>query len=186
MGGKEELSEKSIDLDPYVQFRKWYNEHLESDAVIPETVTLGTASAEGRVSARTVLLKNYDEKGFIFFTNYNSKKGLQIAGNPSAALLFYWSETSRQIRIEGIIAKLSEKELKSLYEAIKKVLTLAVKLGGESFSDYRKPDGTKGDFDDERQVYKREGQNCSRCGTKIKRMQVGQRSAFFCPNCQKL
>jgi len=84
------------------------------------------------------------------------------------------------------VAELNRKELKFLYEAIKKVLTLGVKLGGESFSDYRKPDGSKGNFDDERKVYRREGQKCSRCGTKIKRIKVGQRSAFFCPTCQKL
>ena len=81
---------------------------------------------------------------------------------------------------------LSKKELKVFYEAIKKVLALGVKLGGESFSDYRKPDGSKGDFDTERKAYKREGQNCHRCGTKIKRIYFGGRSAFFCPRCQKL
>ena len=72
-----------------------------------------------------------------------------------------------------------------LYESIKKILTLAVRLGGESFSDYRKVDGSKGDFDTERKAYKREGQKCSRCGTKIKRIKFGGRSAFFCPECQK-
>ncbi|MBI2053941.1 MAG: DNA-formamidopyrimidine glycosylase [Candidatus Staskawiczbacteria bacterium] len=82
-------------------------------------------------------------------------------------------------------SNLNDKELKLLYNAIKKVLTLGIKLGGESFSDYRKPDGRKGDFDDERKVYKRAGQKCSRCGQKIKRLKIGQRSAFFCPSCQK-
>jgi len=82
--------------------------------------------------------------------------------------------------------KLSEKELKNLYKAIKKVLELSIKLGGESFSDYRKPDGSKGGFDTERKVYKREKQKCFRCKTEIKRIKVGQRSAFFCPHCQKL
>jgi len=91
-----------------------------------------------------------------------------------------------KIHPEKNVAKLSEKELKSLYQAIQKVLTLGVKLGGESFSDYRKPDGTKGDFDSERRVYKREGQKCARCGEKIKRIKVAQRSAFFCPHCQSL
>lgn len=91
-----------------------------------------------------------------------------------------------KIHPEKNVAKLSNKELKSLYQAIKKVLELGVKLGGESFSDYRKPDGSKGDFDAERKAYKREGQKCFRCGTKIKRQKIGQRSAFFCPNCQKL
>ena len=91
-----------------------------------------------------------------------------------------------KIHPEKSIAKLNNKELKLLYQAIKKVLELGVKLGGESFSDYRKPDGTKGDFDAERKVYKRENQKCHRCGKKIKRIKISQRSAFFCPTCQKL
>ena len=100
----------------------------------------------------------------------------------------YASEALWQAKIhpEKNVANLDAKELKSLYEAIKKVLTLAVKLGGESFSDYRKPDGTKGDFDTERKAYKREGEKCHRCGTEIKRIKFGGRSSFFCPNCQKL
>jgi len=83
-------------------------------------------------------------------------------------------------------SKLNEKELKILYQSVKKVLELSVKLGGESFSDYRKPDGNKGDFDTERKAYKREGQKCSRCKTKIERIKFAGRSAFFCPKCQKL
>jgi len=91
-----------------------------------------------------------------------------------------------KIHPERNVSSLDDKELKLLYEAIRKVLELGVKLGGESFSDYRKPDGSKGDFDTERKVYRREGQKCHRCGTEIKRLKVGQRSAFFCPNCQKI
>jgi len=82
--------------------------------------------------------------------------------------------------------KLKEKELKNIYNSIKKVLELSIKLGGESFSDYRKPDGSKGNFDTERKAYKREGQKCSRCGEKIKRIKFGGRSAFFCPHCQRI
>jgi len=98
----------------------------------------------------------------------------------------YSSEILWQAKVhpEKSIAKLSEEELELLYQATKKVLALGVKLGGESFSDYRKPDGSKGDFDAERKAYKREGQKCSRCGTKIKRIKFGGRSAFFCPSCQ--
>jgi len=91
-----------------------------------------------------------------------------------------------KIHPEKSVAKLSEKELKFLYKAIKKVLEISVKLGGESFSDYRKPDGSKGGFDSERKVYKRENQKCKRCKTLIKRIKIGQRSSFFCPICQKL
>jgi formamidopyrimidine-DNA glycosylase len=99
----------------------------------------------------------------------------------------YSSEILWQTKIhpEKNVAKLDEKELKLLHDAIKKVLTLGIKLGGESFSDYRKPDGTKGNFDTERKAYRREGQKCSRCGSKIKRIKFGGRSAFFCPNCQR-
>ena len=103
-------------------------------------------------------------------------------GNIYASEILWWSK----IHPEKSIAKLDDKELKLLYQYIKKVLETAVKLGGESFSDYRKPDGSKGDFDTERKAYKREGQKCSRCGTKIKRLKIGQRSAFFCPHCQIL
>jgi formamidopyrimidine-DNA glycosylase len=99
----------------------------------------------------------------------------------------YASEILWQSKInpEKSIAGLTEKELKSIYQSMIKVLKLAVKLGGESFSDYRKPDGTKGDFDSERKAYNREGLKCERCGTKIKRIKIGGRSTFFCPNCQK-
>ena len=100
----------------------------------------------------------------------------------------YSSEILWQAKIhpEKKVSDLKEKELELIYKAIKNVLELGVKLGGESFSDYRKPDGSKGDFDSERKAYKREGQKCHRCGGKIKRIKFGGRSAFFCPNCQKL
>ncbi|MDP2741154.1 MAG: zinc finger domain-containing protein, partial [bacterium] len=91
-----------------------------------------------------------------------------------------------KIHPEKSVAKLSEQELKLLYQMVKKVLELGVKLGGESFSDYRKVDGSKGNFDTERKAYKREGQKCHRCGDLIKRLKFGGRSAFFCPTCQKL
>lgn len=83
-------------------------------------------------------------------------------------------------------AKLTEKELKDLYTAIKYVLKKGIILGGESFADYRNIEGKKGDFDDERKAYKREGEKCYRCGIIIKRIKVGGRSACFCPNCQKI
>jgi len=100
----------------------------------------------------------------------------------------YASEALWQAKIhpEKNVLQLNEKELKSLYQAIKKVLGLAVELGGESFSDYRKPDGSKGDFDTERNAYKRERQKCRRCGDLIKRIKFAGRSAFYCPTCQKL
>ena len=83
------------------------------------------------------------------------------------------------------VSKLTDRELKELYGAIIHVLKRGVDLKGESFSDYRNIDGRKGDFDDERKVYQREGERCSRCGTAIKRIKIGGRSAHFCPLCQK-
>lgn len=93
---------------------------------------------------------------------------------------------SAKINPEKSVLKLSQKELILLYKAIKKVLLNGIKLGGESFSDYRNVEGEKGHFDDERKVYKREKQKCFRCKTLIERLKFGGRSAFFCPECQKL
>ena len=112
---KRVLSEKTVDPDPFVQFGEWYQEHLESGIDIPDTVSLGTASRAGRVSVRTVLLKGYDANGFVFFTNYNSKKGIQLSENHSAAMLFYWPESGRQVRIEGITEKVTDKESVSYF-----------------------------------------------------------------------
>ena len=83
-------------------------------------------------------------------------------------------------------SELSEKELKNLFEAVIKVLKSGIKLGGESFAEYRNIDGEKGNFDNERKAYKREGEKCSRCGSVIKRIKIGGRSAHFCPNCQMI
>lgn len=104
------FSEKSVDPDPFLQFDKWYKERLSGKIPIPDTVSLGTSSRDGAVSVRTVLLKSYNEGGFIFFTNYNSRKGRQIESNPRAAFLFYWPETGRQVRIEGGVLKITEEE----------------------------------------------------------------------------
>jgi pyridoxamine 5'-phosphate oxidase len=115
MADNKLLSEKTADNNPFVQFRKWYGEHLQAGIAIPETVSLGTASASGRVSVRIVLLKDFDETGFVFFTNYLSKKGVTLTENPSASMLFYWPESGRQIRIEGLIEKTSEYDSSSYF-----------------------------------------------------------------------
>jgi pyridoxamine 5'-phosphate oxidase len=103
---KNKLSETSINSNPFLQFEKWYKEHISSVSHYLDAVSLATASKEGLVSLRTVLLKEYSESGFVFYTNYNSKKGKQISQNPNAAMLFYWSESGRQIRIEGTVEKM--------------------------------------------------------------------------------
>jgi len=103
-------------------------------------------------------------------------------GNIYASEALWWAK----IHPVKDVSKLSDKELKLLYEAIKKVLIKGVELGGESFADYRNIEGEKGHFDDERRAYKREKQPCYRCKTPIQRLKFGGRSAFFCPTCQKL
>ncbi len=103
-------------------------------------------------------------------------------GNIYSSEALWWAK----IHPKKDVSTLNEKELKLLYNAIKKVLLAGIKLGGESFADYRDIDGKKGHFDDERKVYKREKQKCARCKTPIVRLKFGGRSAFFCPQCQKL
>jgi pyridoxamine 5'-phosphate oxidase len=106
----EAASETDFDDNPFRQFHIWYKTRDTSSIIIPDSVSLGTASADGRVSVRTVLLKGYDNLGFVFFTNYKSRKSLDIDSNPKAALLFYWPECGRQIRIEGTTIKTTEEE----------------------------------------------------------------------------
>jgi pyridoxamine 5'-phosphate oxidase len=96
--------------DPYTQFGHWWLEAVESKIEEVNAMTLATASADGFPAARIVLLKGYDKNGFVFFTNYNSQKGQEIAANPKACLLFFWKELERQIRIDGNIEKVSLEE----------------------------------------------------------------------------
>jgi pyridoxamine 5'-phosphate oxidase len=110
MNNKGLLTENEIDPNPFVQFKKWFQERERSGIDIPNSVSLGTSSLEGEVSVRTVLLKEYSETGFVFFSNFLSKKGIQLKNNPRAALLFYWPEFSRQVRIEGLVKKVYAKE----------------------------------------------------------------------------
>ena len=111
----------------------------------------------------------------------SAKEGIDI----KTYSIIYELANDIKAAVEGMLEPKLKKVALGKVE-IRKVLKLAVKLGGESFSDYRKPDGSKGDFDTERKAYKREGQKCARCGTKIKRTKFGGRSAFFCPHCQTL
>lgn len=104
------LNEADVSSDAISQFTVWWNEAMLSDIEEPNAMTLATATNNGIPSARIVLLKGYDEKGFIFFTNYNSHKGNQLMENPHAALVIFWKELERQIRIEGAVEKVSEEE----------------------------------------------------------------------------
>ncbi len=105
-----ELSEEKIDNDPFAEFGVWMDEALKAKVNEPTAMTLSTVSAEGRPSSRVVLLKGYDREGFVFFTNYNSRKGRELAGNPFAAVNFFWPELERQVNISGLTSKVSAEE----------------------------------------------------------------------------
>jgi pyridoxamine 5'-phosphate oxidase len=107
---RETLSEHDVDRDPFQQFGKWWTEALESGIEEANAMTLATATPEGLPTARIVLIKGYDRNGFVFFTNYESRKGKELLENPHACLLFFWSALERQVRIEGICEKVSEEE----------------------------------------------------------------------------
>jgi pyridoxamine 5'-phosphate oxidase len=102
------LTEKEVTRDPIAQFEKWFKNALSAELIEPNVMTLATASPDGKPSARIVLLKGFDRNGFIFYSNYLSRKGKEIAKNPHASLVFYWHEVERQVRIEGTIEKLSK------------------------------------------------------------------------------
>jgi pyridoxamine 5'-phosphate oxidase len=102
---KQGLDEKDVHKNPVTQFSKWFREAVDAKASEPNAMALSTVSAEGKPSSRIVLLRNFDENGFVFYTNYTSRKGEEIMENPAAALLFFWPELERQVRIEGVLQK---------------------------------------------------------------------------------
>jgi pyridoxamine 5'-phosphate oxidase len=104
------LDENDADPDPIRQFTTWFDEALKSQLLDVNAMTLATSSARGEPSARTVLLKGADEHGFVFYTNYDSTKGRDLAENPRASLLFFWRELERQVRINGSVAKTTPAE----------------------------------------------------------------------------
>ena len=104
------LDEADVDPNPFRQFRAWFDQAFAAQVPEPNAMTLATAGAEGRPSARVVLLKGFDETGFVFYTNYESRKGQELAANPWAALVFFWAEIERQIRISGSVAKVAAHE----------------------------------------------------------------------------
>ena len=107
---KAGLSEKDLNSDPIAQFGVWFQQALDADLLEPNAMTLATATPDGKPTARIVLLKGVDERGFVFYTNYESQKGQQLIANPYAALVFLWDKLERQIRIEGKVIKLSREE----------------------------------------------------------------------------
>ena len=110
------LSETDVDLNPFVQFNRWLDEALASRLPEPNAMALATASGDGKPSVRMVLLKGYDDRGFVFFTNYEGRKSSELLKNSNAALLFYWSELERQVRVEGTVEKTSRQESEEYFK----------------------------------------------------------------------
>ena len=110
------LEEKEIDPDPIKQFQIWLKDAFEAKIPLAEAMTLATATPDGRPSARMVLLKQVDQDGFVFFTNYRSAKARQLDANPYASLVFYWNQLERQVRVEGSVARVSEEESREYFQ----------------------------------------------------------------------
>ena len=104
------LDERDVDRDPIRQFQSWLDQATEADVPEPHAMTVATATPEGVPSARIVLLRGVDERGFTFFTNYDGRKGGEIEANPAAALVFFWQQIERQVRVEGKVVRVSEAE----------------------------------------------------------------------------
>ena len=103
------MLESKLSENPFTQFKLWFDLVVKANVIEPNAMTIATASKTGIPSARVVLLKEFDETGFTFFTNYGSRKGKELSENPHASLLFWWREFERQVRIEGKIEKISRK-----------------------------------------------------------------------------
>ena len=118
------MDERDLDPDPMVAFRAWFR---EAEDAVPraDAMTLATATADGRPSARVVLLRGLDERGFVFFTNRESRKGIELLENPHVALVFHWWELGRQARIEGVVEEVNSAESESYWETRPRASRLA-------------------------------------------------------------
>lgn len=114
---KNTLSENSIEKDPILQFDHWFDYAKNTRILEVNAMTLATATTDGRPSARIVLLKDFDERGFVFYTSYEGRKGVELEQNPYAALVIYWKELERQVRIEGRVEKVSKIESDEYFES---------------------------------------------------------------------
>jgi pyridoxamine 5'-phosphate oxidase len=112
---RESLSERDVAADPIAQFEKWFAQALSAGMIEPNAMTLATSTRDGHPSARIVLLKGVDAKGFVFFTDYRSRKGTELDANPHVSLCFWWGELQRQVRITGTVARASREESEAYY-----------------------------------------------------------------------
>ena len=111
----ERFDEHNVDPNPVKQFRRWFDDAIASGMKLPEAMTLATATRDGKPSARVVLLKEVDDKGFVFYTNYQSAKARDLDTNPQAALVFYWPQFDRQVRVEGTVERTSPEESQAYF-----------------------------------------------------------------------
>jgi pyridoxamine 5'-phosphate oxidase len=114
---KARLDESSVSADPIVEFARWFEEAVKAELHEPNAMTLATATADGTPSARILLLKGFDERGFVFFTDYRSRKGTELAENPRAALVFHWPELERQVRITGSTTETDRPESEAYFRS---------------------------------------------------------------------
>ena len=126
------LDPGDVDPDPLEQFRIWYQEQKQTTSHEPNAMTVATATRDGRPSARMVLLKHWDDAGFVFFSSYNSPKGIDIEENPRAALLFYWAESERQVRIEGSVSPTSRQEAEAYFRSRPQGSQIAANIAKQS------------------------------------------------------
>ena len=111
------LGPENVDPDPIVQFTRWYEGAVSSGVRQPDAMTLATATVTGAVTARTVLLRGHDERGFVFFTNFESAKASDLSANPRAALVFHWRELERQVRVIGAVSLVADDEADAYWAA---------------------------------------------------------------------
>lgn len=109
------LDVRDVDVDPLRQFLRWFAEARQVEGGEPNAMTLATVSPQGAPSARVVLLKNVDDRGLVFYTNFESAKGRALAANPHAALVFFWGSLERQVRVEGVVERVSDDEADAYY-----------------------------------------------------------------------
>lgn len=126
------LTEKEVSKNPINQFEKWFKEALEANLNEPNAMTLATSSIDRKPSARIMLLKGFDDKGFVFYSNYLSAKGKEMARNPVVALLFYWGELGREVRIEGTVEKLSKEESERYFHSRPKASQIGAVVSPQS------------------------------------------------------
>ena len=110
------LSEQEVDADPFRQFALWFDAAVAAELPEPNAMSLATVNADGRPSLRIVLLKDFDARGFTFYTNYQSRKGGDLLANPHAAITFHWVELERQIRIQGLVEKVATEESEAYFK----------------------------------------------------------------------